>query len=268
MGQRLWCTYYGGDPSFFISVNDYYDRITGLGVDALNNIYVSGVTNSNNNISTPGAYKENQGVGGVDAFIVKFNPNGIRQWGTYYGSDEFQGVDKCESSFTSKNGDIYITGNTRSQTDIATVGSFQPVSDSSDEGFISKFDTSGNLLWGTYYGGSDQDFIKDIYYRNGNIYIIGTTTGSANLGTLGTEYPNLTGGNTFIAKFQDCLSNPIASSNSPICIGKTLELKASGGTDYLWKGPNGFTSTLQNPTIPDATALNSGQYSCSITGTG
>jgi hypothetical protein len=29
-------------------------------VDALNNIYVSGVTNSNNNISTPGAYKENQ----------------------------------------------------------------------------------------------------------------------------------------------------------------------------------------------------------------
>jgi hypothetical protein len=31
-------------------------------------------------------------------------------------------------------------------------------------------------------------FYKNIYYRNGNIYIIGTTTGSANLGTLGTEY--------------------------------------------------------------------------------
>jgi hypothetical protein len=30
MGQRLWCTYYGGDPSFFISVNDYHDRITGM----------------------------------------------------------------------------------------------------------------------------------------------------------------------------------------------------------------------------------------------
>jgi hypothetical protein len=40
MGQRLWCTYYGGDPSFFISANDYYDRIT-FRVDALNNIYVS-----------------------------------------------------------------------------------------------------------------------------------------------------------------------------------------------------------------------------------
>jgi hypothetical protein len=49
----------------------------------------------------------------------------------------------------------------------------------------------GNLLWGSF-----QDFIKNIYYRNGNIYIIGTTTGSANLGTLGTEYP-ITGGTLY-----------------------------------------------------------------------
>lgn len=58
------------------------------------------------------------------------------------------------------------------------------------------------------------------------------------------------------------------SSNSPICIGSTLELKASGGTDYLWTGTNGFTSTDQNPIIQNATALNRGQYSCLITGTG
>ncbi|NGY38145.1 T9SS type B sorting domain-containing protein [Flavobacterium sp. XN-5] len=268
IGQRLWCTYYGGDASFSISVNDYYDRITGLGTDSFNNIYATGVTNSKNNISTAGAYKENQAIGGVDAFIVKFNTSGIREWGTYYGSENFQGIDNCESSFTSENGDTFMTGNTRSQTDIATVGSFQPVSAGSDEGFISKFDTSGNLLWGTYYGGSDQDFIKNIYYKNGNIYIIGTTTGSTNLGTIGTEYPTLQGGNTFIAKFQDCLSNPIASSNSPICIGNDLKLTASGGTNYLWTGPNGFTSTEQNPIIPNAAALNSGEYSCTITGTG
>ena len=33
----------------------------------------------------------------------------------------------------------------------------------------------------------------------------------------------------FLIKFQDSqiFSNPIASSNSPVCIGKTLELKAS-----------------------------------------
>jgi hypothetical protein len=40
-----------------------------------------------------------------------------------------------------------------------------------------------------------------------------------------------------------------ASSNSPVCLGKTLTLTASGGTKYQWSGPNGFSSTLQNPVI-------------------
>ncbi|MBG6061539.1 gliding motility-associated-like protein [Flavobacterium sp. CG_9.1] len=265
--QRIWCTYYGGDASFFISVNDYYDRVTGLGTDELNNIYITGTTNSINNISTTDSHKENQAVGGVDAFIAKFNTEGIRQWGTYYGSNNFIGIDNCESSFTSANGDVYITGNTRSQTDIATTGSFQPVNNGSDEGFISKFDTYGKLEWGTYYGGANQDYIKNIFYDRRNIYTIGTT-GSTNLGTVGTEYPTLADGNTFIAKFQDCLSNPLAFSNSPICISNTIELNASGGTNYTWTGPNGFTSTLQNPTILNATTLNSGEYRCLITGTG
>jgi hypothetical protein len=89
-------------------------------------------------------------------------------------------------------------------------------------------------------------FYKNIYYRNGNIYIIGTTTGSANLGTLGTEYPN-SWYTLFIANFKIALLT--FSIKFPICIGNTLEIKASG-TNYLWKGPNGFTSTLQNPTLP------------------
>ncbi|MWB95966.1 T9SS type B sorting domain-containing protein [Flavobacterium sp. GA093] len=267
-GQRLWCTYYGGDASFHISVNDYYDRITGIGSDASNNIYISGTTNSINNISTIGAHKENQEVGGVDTFLAKFNSEGVRQWGTYYGSENAQGNDNCESSFTSDNGNIYITGNTRSQTDIVTPDTFQSASNGSDEGFISKFDTMGNLVWGTYYGGDHQDYLKGIFFSNAYVYTIGSTTGSNNLGTSGTEYPTISGGNTFIAKFQDCLTNPILSSNSPICIGNTLELKASGGTTYAWTGPNGFTSSDQNPTILNATAINSGEYSCLITGTG
>ncbi len=267
-GQRSWCTYYGGDASFYISVNDYYDRITGIGTDLFNNIYVTGVTNSTNNIATVGAYKENLINNGVNSFLSKFNSDGIQQWGTYYGSDNSFSKDISESSFTTKDGNTYIAGNTRSTTNIATTNSFQPTNNGSDEGYISKFNTSGNLEWGTYYGGSNQDFLENIFYQNGNIYTIGHTTGSTNLGTLGTEYPTISGGSLFIAKFQECLTSPEISSNSPICIGNTLELKASGGTDYLWTGPNGFSSTDQNPIIPNATTLNSGQYTCLITGTG
>ena len=56
---------------------------------------------------------------------------------------------------------------------------------------------------------------------------------------------------------------PTAGANTPLCIGQTLSLTASpvAGATYLWTGPNGFTSTLQNPTIPNVTALAAGVYS-------
>ena len=62
-----------------------------------------------------------------------------------------------------------------------------------------------------------------------------------------------------------------AESNSPQCQGNTLQLNAFGpetGTfTYLWIGPNGFNSTAQNPTIPNATTSATGSYSVVITDT-
>jgi hypothetical protein len=55
---------------------------------------------------------------------------------------------------------------------------------------------------------------------------------------------------------------PIATSNTPVCFGQTLNLTASlvpSGT-YAWTGPNGFVSNLQNPTIANASAANAGVY--------
>lgn len=57
------------------------------------------------------------------------------------------------------------------------------------------------------------------------------------------------------------------SSNGPICAGQTLLLTANqvvGGT-YQWTGPNGFSSTLQNPVIPNATVANAGTYTLVVT---
>lgn len=54
-----------------------------------------------------------------------------------------------------------------------------------------------------------------------------------------------------------------ASSNSIVCPGDTLKLYASNvsvATGYSWTGPNGFTSSLQNPVIPNAQAINAGRY--------
>lgn len=58
---------------------------------------------------------------------------------------------------------------------------------------------------------------------------------------------------------------PTAGSNSPLCVGQTLSLTASGGTNWNWSGPNGFTSTFQNPTITNASTLATGNYSVTTT---
>lgn len=72
----------------------------------------------------------------------------------------------------------------------------------------------------------------------------------------------------FLLKLSDCATNPNVSSNSPVCPNTDIKLQASGGTSYSWTGPNGFTSTEQNPIIPNATSANSGTYSCVISGAG
>jgi uncharacterized repeat protein (TIGR01451 family) len=60
---------------------------------------------------------------------------------------------------------------------------------------------------------------------------------------------------------------PAASNNGPICAGGTLQLSAStvAGATYSWTGPNGFTSSLQNPAIVNATPAASGLYSVTVT---
>lgn len=49
------------------------------------------------------------------------------------------------------------------------------------------------------------------------------------------------------------------------CLGAPLQLSASGGTSFSWTGPGGFSSTLQNPLIPNASNANNGTYTCIVT---
>ena len=61
-------------------------------------------------------------------------------------------------------------------------------------------------------------------------------------------------------------ANPVvnASSNKPVCDQGPLELQSSGGSQYLWTGPGGFTSTLADPKSV-ASVSSSGKYYVKVT---
>lgn len=78
---------------------------------------------------------------------------------------------------------------------------------------------------------------------------------------LGCESTN----STFVSATPACTPPPAptAGNNGPLWTGMTLNLTASTvpGATYSWTGPNGFSSTAQNPSILSATAIYSGLFS-------
>lgn len=65
-------------------------------------------------------------------------------------------------------------------------------------------------------------------------------------------------------------ATPTPASNSPVCEGGTLNLSSNtvAGATYVWSGPGGFTSAVEDPTITPASLSNNGQYSLYVIVTG
>jgi hypothetical protein len=64
-------------------------------------------------------------------------------------------------------------------------------------------------------------------------------------------------------------ATPTASSNSPVCQSNTINLSAPtiAGVTYFWQGPDGWTSTLEDPTRSGATVAMAGTYTVTVTTT-
>lgn len=64
-------------------------------------------------------------------------------------------------------------------------------------------------------------------------------------------------------------TNPVITATANpgfVCVGQTINLSANGGNSYSWNGPNGYTSSVQSPSITNASTLNAGNYTVVVTG--
>jgi hypothetical protein len=197
-GQQLWGTYYGGA---------YTDQGTACTVDATGHVYLVGWTTSYSAIATPGSHQSFHGAEipdfqeglDSDAFLAKFDADGMRQWGTYYGAYY---PDLGSACGVDGNGDIYLSGSTQSDHDIASGGHQDTYGGGDYDAFLAKFNTLGQRLWSTYYGGTlldDGTFCA--VDGNDNVYLAGTTFSTSGIAEGGHQNTLTDEQNAFLVSF-------------------------------------------------------------------
>ncbi len=180
-GNRLWGTYYGGTG---------HDEIRGVDVDASDNVYVAGYTQSSmGSLATIGAYDTSL-TDSMDGFVAKFNPLGVRQWGTYFG-DSNSYASASEESFTDLEvvgANVYLSGYTDSTTGIATAGAFDATQVASEAMFVVMSTSVGVPSYATYNGGTGNDLGYGVAASAwGKAAMVGGTNSVSSISTAGTH---------------------------------------------------------------------------------
>jgi len=189
-GSLIWGTYYGGELQ---------DLLFSVTTDNGNNIYVGGHSSSTLNIATPGAHQTSF-AGEYDVMLIKFQPNGIRAWGTYFGYNDY---DDCIDISRDYDNNIYLTGRTYSQTNFSTPGSFQTNYGGQADAYLAKFNSTGSLVWNTYIGGIGNDGGNAITCdASGYVYLVGNTDSESGISDSNSYQKNIAdSGDVMLFKF-------------------------------------------------------------------
>lgn len=192
----LYATFLGGNGN---------ESVHSMVVDARDNLYLFGSTNSTNfplGLIPYDATKEASSSttnteimrfsGGADIFVSRIGVNGDTLLGsTYYGGTGLDGInfDNSSPNFLGLNynygdshrgeivldsaGNCYIGTSTTTASLPGVIGSLS----GSQDGLILKFDSSlSNLIWGRYLGGTNRDAIYSLKVINSNKVLVGGGT--------------------------------------------------------------------------------------------
>ncbi len=171
---------------------------SGLAVDDMGQVYVTGSTMSSDFPVTPGAFDSTCGTDGAcnpnqwghetfDVFVAKFNSAGTSlQYATFLGGNR---VDFGHNIAVDDQGNVYLAGVTLSSSGFPiTAGAFDTVcgtdgdcnygdSNNTNDVFVIKLNANGTEIdYGTFLGGSQDEYPMAIAVNEGgNAYILGHT---------------------------------------------------------------------------------------------
>jgi hypothetical protein len=152
------------------------DQANGIAVDVAGNAYITGFTDSDNFPDSVGTLDAN----GADAFLVKLDPTGSTiLFSKLIGGSETDGGNAVSLDLS---GNVYVTG---------FISKSAPFFDT--DVFVSKFSSTGILLYSTVRAGSAGDMGNAIAVdKLGNAWVVGTTE-SADFDTAGTGLRGFSG---------------------------------------------------------------------------
>jgi len=177
-GSRvIWGSYLGGTGN---------DAATSVRVDSTGHVFAAGFTSSADFPVTPGAFQTNYAGGSMDAFAVKFRPDGSDLiYGTFLGGSQGDGAAGKHGLAVDAAGNAFVVGFTDSKDFPTTVGAFQTTHAGGHTGtweqtgdrFIARLSPDGSrLLASTYLGGSARDGGEGICVGDrGQVYLSGFT---------------------------------------------------------------------------------------------
>jgi len=225
----------------------------GIAVDASGAAFVTGLTNSANFPSTPGAYDPSYNDNG-DAFVIKIAPDGkTLDYATFLGDDS---LDAGYGIVVDAGGSAYVSGFTGSSNFPTTPGAFSASFNGGfTDAFVAKLNPQGSdLSYATFLGGSDIDAGAGIALDpSGAAYVTGRTSSDNFPVTFGAYDTNFNGiVDAFVAKFLPDGSNPSYATylgGNGFDAGLRIAVDASGAA-YV----TGNTESEDFPVTPGAFA--------------
>ncbi|MCB9224268.1 MAG: gliding motility-associated C-terminal domain-containing protein [Crocinitomicaceae bacterium] len=226
-----WITYYGGDKSDFLcgTGGDYGKTID---VDDNNGIYLGGYANSNpttfptQNSGVGGAFYQDASFlkGGDNAFVIKFNQNGVRQWGTLFqhtnvstsgASVRINGI-KCNGTKLYFTGELYTSSGYNIPL-VSLAGAYNNTTKvGSQDMFVGRFNSDCVLEWSSYLNSGNvgatgyQQGVDLTFDASGNMILVGQVGTNA----LGVYTLNPGGGAYFSNTISGFIDNVVTRFNS------------------------------------------------------
>jgi hypothetical protein len=214
-----------------------------VAVDAANDIYVTGQTNSLNFPTTAGAYSAANN-GGYDIFVTKLTSAGAVQYSTYLGGSS----DDCVISWcdvgVDSSGQAYISSDTLSA-NFPTVNAIDSTYNGARDAVLSVLRADGSgLVFSTFLGGTAQEFRVSLDVLPSGVAFLAGGTSSLNFPvTSGVFQPIKAGGDdVFVVRISN---KPIANAGPDQSVpeGTVVTLDGTGSSaanpSYIWTHVSG-----------------------------